>query len=70
MARTLFKNAKIDRSAFAIVNLADQDKLDAAYWQTQSPLKRLEALELQRQLNYDYDPDTTRLSRVHFSTKR
>lgn len=70
MARRLFRQAKVDRKHFAVETLADQGKSELAYWRKQSPVQRLEALELLRQLNYDYDPDTTRLSRLHFSTER
>jgi hypothetical protein len=67
--RTLFNNARVDRTAVSKAPLAAQGQ-DAAYWLNQSPRRRLEELELLRQLNYDYDPDTARLSRVHQPVKR
>ncbi|MEX2606978.1 MAG: hypothetical protein WD708_06500, partial [Kiritimatiellia bacterium] len=39
------------------------DRDDVAYWRSQSPESRWEALELLRQTFYGYDPTTTRLSR-------
>ena len=67
--RSLFANTRVDRSTLSKAPLEDQGQ-DQAYWWSQSPRKRLEALELMRQLNYDYDPDTARLSRVHRPAKR
>jgi hypothetical protein len=67
--RTLFENARVDRSTLSRKPLTQQGH-DRAHWLAQSPRKRLEALELLRQLNYDYDPDTARLSRVHRPVKR
>lgn len=69
MARTLFDRARVDRSRLERAPLTAQGR-DNAHWWAQSPRKRLEALELLRQINYDYDPDTARLSRVHRPVKR
>jgi len=54
--------SSLDRSAFSVTTLSDQSD-DRAYWQSQSPEQRLEAVEQLRQLNYDYDP-SERLQRV------
>jgi hypothetical protein len=67
--RTLFDNARVDRTTLSKAPLAAQGH-DRAFWLRQSPRRRLEELELLRQLNYDYDPDTARLSRVHRPVKR
>jgi hypothetical protein len=67
--RTLFENARVDRTALSKAPLARQGH-DREHWLAQSPRQRLEALELMRQLNYDYDPDTARLSRLHRPVKR
>jgi hypothetical protein len=56
-------SARLDRSAFEVVPL-DEDRNDREYWRTKSPLERMEALELTRQIVYGYDPATTRLQRV------
>jgi hypothetical protein len=69
MPRLLFDHARVNRSALERTPLKAQGR-DNAYWLAQSPRKRLEALELLRQLNYDYDPDTARFSRVHLPVKR
>ena len=67
--RTLFEQTRVDRSVLSKSPLARQGH-DREHWLAQSPRKRLEALELLRQLNYDYDPDTARLSRLHRPVKR
>lgn len=36
---------------------------DRAFWLAKSPVERLAALEMLRQLNYGYDPVTARLPR-------
>lgn len=54
---------RIDRSAFAISTLQEPTD-EIIYWQTKTPLERLEALELMRQILYAYDPATSRLQRV------
>ncbi len=54
---------KLDKSSFSIASIHDQGK-DKAYWQSKTPLERLEALELMRQVLYGYDPTTLRLERV------
>lgn len=60
---SLVDQARLDRSAFEIGSLDDEDP-DKAYWQTKSPKERMEALELLRQIIYGYDPAITRLQRV------
>jgi hypothetical protein len=37
---------------------------DRQYWLSKTPAKRFEALEIVRQIAYDYDPATARLQRV------
>ena len=66
---TLFDNCRVDRTALSKAPLAAQGQ-DSAYWLRQSPRRRLEHLELLRQLNYDYDPDTARISRFARLAKR
>ena len=55
---------KVDRRAFSVVPLAEQDDDEKRYWRSKTPHERLEAVELTRQLLYDYDPATCRLQRV------
>ncbi len=54
---------RMDRSAFSVRSLSDEPD-EKAYWRSRTPLERLEALELMRQIIYGYDPATTRLQRV------
>jgi hypothetical protein len=37
---------------------------DRQYWLSKTPAERFEALEILRQIAYDYDPATARLQRV------
>ncbi len=54
---------RIDRTAFDVVSLDGQDD-DLAYGLARSVDERLEAIEVQRQVIYGYDPATDRLRRV------
>jgi hypothetical protein len=54
---------QLNKSVIVIADLDDPPD-DLAYWLTQSPAKRLAALEQMRQIVYGYDPLTTRLQRV------
>jgi hypothetical protein len=53
----------MDKTVFAVASLTDASD-EKAFWQSRSPLERLEALEFLRQVVYGYDPLTTRLQRV------
>ena len=54
---------RIDKSLLEFINtLPKEDQI--AYWQTRTPADRLRALELLRQIEYGYDPNTTRIQRV------
>lgn len=55
-------NIKLDKTAFSVVNLDDDS--DKTFWLECTPEKRLEAIELMRQVNYGYDPTTARLQRI------
>jgi hypothetical protein len=65
----LFDTLRVDRTTLTKAPLTAQGN-DSAYWCTQTPRQRLAALEYLRQLNYRYDPDTARLSRLHRPVKR
>ena len=54
----------IDRSAFSVVPLGEQDEADRKYWLSKSPQERLEGVETIRRILYGYDPATVRLQRV------
>ena len=53
----------MDKTAFSVVSLHD-DSDEKAFWSTQTPAARFEALEFLRQVAFNYDPTTTRLQRV------
>jgi hypothetical protein len=55
---------RIDKSAFSITSLEEQQAEEMAYWLNQTPHERLQAVEMMRQIIYGYDPATTRLQRV------
>ena len=55
--------ARLDRSAFEVQRI-EETSTDREYWHSKSPVERMEALELMRQIIYGYDPATTRLQRV------
>ena len=61
---------QIDRNAFSITTLQDQDKEEKMYWKDKTPHERLEAIEMTRQIIYGYDPATARLQRVFEVTKQ
>lgn len=61
MAKDKFK---VNRKAFSVVSLEEQEKEERTYWWDKTPHERLEALETTRQIIYGYDPAATRLQRV------
>ncbi len=56
-------NFKIDKNVLSVVSLSDESD-EKEYWHAKTPQERLAAVELMRQINYGYDPTTTRLQRV------
>ncbi len=60
---------KLDKTAFAVTSLFD-DSDEKHYWLSKTPLERLEAVELMRQIIYGYDPATVRLQRVFEAAQR
>ena len=61
---------KLDKTAFSVVSLEQNDLEEKAYWLSKTPFERLDALETMRQIIYGYDPTTTRLQRVFEVTQR
>ena len=55
---------KIDRSAFSVISLDEQDEDLKRYWHSKTPHERLQAVELTRQILYGYDPVSDRMQRV------
>lgn len=62
----------MDKAAFSVCSLSDasEEADEKAFWQTQTPEQRLQALEFLRQVMYGYDPFTARLQRVLTITQR
>ena len=60
---SLLRDMRMDKTHFSVAHLSDESG-EAAYWQTQTPHARLQALELMRQVMYGYDPDTARMDKV------
>jgi hypothetical protein len=54
---------QVDKTRLLVTAL-DDDADERAYWLSQSPQKRLLALEQMRQIIYGYDPSTIRLQRI------
>lgn len=53
----------VDKKVLVVQKLHEEPD-DLSYWQSKTPLERLEALEQLRQIIYGYDPSTTRLQRL------
>ena len=58
------RKERIDRSAFSVVSLHEQDAEEAWFWRAKTPHERLEGVELTRQMLYGYESATARLQRV------
>ena len=56
------ENIKINRNIINITAIDESDEKE--YWVAQTSEKRLEALEMMRQLAYGYDENSARLQRV------
>jgi hypothetical protein len=61
---------KLDKTAFSVIPLEQNEEAEKAYWLSKTPFERLDALETMRQIIYGYDPTTTRLQRVFEVTQR
>jgi hypothetical protein len=64
MARKLFNEARVVRKLTVARSFSKAENADRREWRMMSPIKRLEMMELLRQMNHPYDPDTARLPRV------
>ena len=53
----------MDKSTLSVISLSEESD-EKEYWHAKTPRERLEAVELMRQINYGYNPTTTRLQRV------
>ena len=54
---------KIDKGVLSIISLSEESD-EREYWHSKTPYERLESIELMRQINYGYDPTTSRVQRV------
>lgn len=63
---------KLDKTHIEIGTASDFDDevTDILYWQSKTPLERLQALEFLRQTMYNYDPVSGRVQRVFETFKR
>src|SRR5690625_3504650 len=61
---------KLDRTAFDVTTREEAEEADRRFWQNKTPLQRLQAVEMNRQIVYGYDPATVRLPRVIELTER
>jgi hypothetical protein len=59
----IIKSPRINKASLTIVSGFDE-ATDKAYWHSKSPIQRLEAIELMRQIIYGYDPSSDRLQRI------
>lgn len=55
---------RLDRTAFSVISLAEQDEDEKRYWRARTPHERLQAIEVTRQIIYGYNPSSTRLQRI------
>ena len=60
---------KLDKTSLVISSLEEPTD-EVAFWFTKSPIERIAAIELMRQIIYGYDPTTTRLQRILTVTQR
>jgi hypothetical protein len=63
------QSLKMDKKLFSVVT-GFSEANDNEYWFSISPLERLEAIELMRQIIYGYDPSSDRLQRVFTIAER
>jgi hypothetical protein len=61
---------KLDKTAFSVIPLDQNDEDEKAYCLSKTPCERLDAVETMRQIVYGYDPTTTRLQRILTITQR
>ncbi len=57
------QSLKLNKNIFSVVT-DFYEANDKEYWFSLSPLERLEAIDLMRQIIYGYDPSSDRLQRV------
>jgi hypothetical protein len=55
---------KFEKTITSFESHEESKVAERAFWHSKTPLERLEATELMRQINYGYDPFTDRVQRV------
>ena len=60
---------KMNKTSISIAS-GFEEANDRDYWHSKTPIQRLEALELMRQIIYGYHPSSDRLQRVLTVTAR
>jgi hypothetical protein len=63
MVSPLARNARINRAKIAVMGLHDRGS-EVQFWRRQPVAKRLEGVELLRQIAHAYDPAAARLPRL------
>lgn len=61
-AKDLLAAVKMNKRVLSVGTFEDDDT--GVYWRSRPVEERLEAMELMRMINYDYNPVTDRLQRV------
>lgn len=61
---------RLDKTALEVTTIDDEDLEERRYWYTQTPQKRLEALETLRRLNFGEEAASARLQRLLEVTQR
>ena len=61
---------RLDRTAFSVGTLGDEEEEEDLYWSTKTPVERLQGLEQIRQIIYGYAATSARLQRVIEFTQR
>lgn len=63
MLSPLAKTARVNRGKISVVDLHERGS-EVRYWRRQTVRKRLEGVELLRQIAHAYDPTAARLPRL------
>lgn len=60
---------KLDKTKVVISSL-DETNDEISYWSAKTPLERMAAIEVMRQIKYGYNRSSTRLQRIFTITQR
>ena len=61
----LIEEMRIDKTKFEILQSFEEARIaDRKFWLSRTIEERFEAIEIMRQINYDYDPVNDRIQRV------